>query len=179
MAKRFINQLVDGEALEDVFLLTDKQLRANRNAALYLLAELRDKTGAIQGRMWNVTEESTANVKPGDYVRVRGKVQTYLGGLQMILTHITPISPESVNPDDFVRSSGVDPVKLKGRLTEILTSLRTPDLRSLMQAFLADASLMEMFCKVPAGTKAHHAYRGGLLEHVVNMLEVGLRIGDL
>ena len=85
MAHRCINQLVDGEALEEVFLLGDKQLRANRNAALYLMAELRDKTGSITARMWNVTEESTAQIKPGDYVRVRGKVQLYLGTLQMII----------------------------------------------------------------------------------------------
>jgi 3'-5' exoribonuclease len=179
MAKRFINQLVDGEALEDVFLLTDKQLRANRNAALYLLVELRDKTGAIQSRMWNVTEESTGHVKPGDYVRVRGKVQTYLGGLQMIITHITPLPVESVNVDDFVRSSGIDGEKLRRRLTEILEGLANADARALMAAFLADDALMAMFCKVPAGTKAHHAYRGGLLEHVVNMLEAALRIVDL
>ncbi len=179
MAKRFINQLVDGEALEDIFLLTDKQLRANRNAALYLLVELRDKTGAIQGRMWNVTEESTGHVKPGDYVRIRGKVQTYLGGLQMIITHITPLPVESVNVDDFVRSSGIDGEKLRRRLTEILEGLANADARALMAAFLADDALMAMFCKVPAGTKAHHAYRGGLLEHVVNMLEAALRIVDL
>src|SRR5690349_9934619 len=62
MPRRFISSLSDGETIEEVFLLADKQLRANRNAALYLLVELRDKTGAINARMWNVTEDSVARV---------------------------------------------------------------------------------------------------------------------
>ena len=63
MARRFINTLSDGETIEEVYLLSDKQLRANRNAALYLLVELRDKTGGISARMWNVTEDATAHFR--------------------------------------------------------------------------------------------------------------------
>jgi 3'-5' exoribonuclease len=179
MAKRFINQLVDGESLEDVFLLSDKQLRANRNAALYLQAELRDKTGVLTARMWNITEESTSGVKPGDFVRVRGKLQTYLGSLQMIVTHIALVAPETVNEEDFVRTSGVNVAALTERLREVLGGLASEDLRVLMACFLDDGPFFEMFTKVPAGTRAHHAYKGGLLEHVVNMLNVWLRIADL
>ena len=179
MAHRCINQLVDGEALEEIFLLGDKQLRANRNAALYLMAELRDKTGTITARMWNVTEESTAQIKPGDYVRVRGKVQLYLGTLQMIITQIHAVSPEGLDPNDFIRQTGRDLVKLENRLVEILAGIESEELRVLMDCFLDDRPLRELFRTVPAGTKAHHAYKGGLLEHVVNMLETALRISDL
>ena len=56
MPRRYVNQLADGESVEEIFLLADKQLRANRNANLYLLAHLRDRTGMINGLMWNMTE---------------------------------------------------------------------------------------------------------------------------
>ena len=179
MARRFLNQLSDGEAVDDIFLLTDKQLRANRNANLYLLASLRDCTGILSGLMWNVTEETVAHINPGDYVRVRGKVQLYQGTLQVIVTHINPVPPEGLDPADFHPKSGVEVERLLGQLKEILLSIDDPPLKTLMECFLIDESLMRQFSQAPAGVKAHHAYHGGLLEHVVNILETARRIADL
>jgi 3'-5' exoribonuclease len=179
MPRRFINTLSDGETIEEVYLLADKQLRANRNAALYLLVELRDKTGAISARMWNVTEEAVAHVNPGDYVHVKGKVQLYQGAMQMIVSHVQPVPAERLDPADFVRQSQRDVGQLRARLRELLQSIDDPPLRTLMDCFLIDEALMAAFAMAPAGMKAHHAYQGGLIEHVVNMLEIADRIADL
>lgn len=179
MSRRFLNQLGDGDSVDDIFLLTDKQLRANRNANLYLLATLRDCTGVISGLMWNVAEESVAHINAGDYVRVRGKVQLYQGTLQIIVTHINSVPSEGLDPADFHPSTGVEVERLLGRLKEILLSIDDPPLRTLMECFLIDESLMRQFSQAPAGVKAHHAYHGGLLEHVVNILETAKRIADL
>lgn len=178
-ARRFINTLADGETIEEVYLLSDKQLRANRNAALYLLVELRDRSGAISARMWNVTEDAAAHVNPGDFVAVKGKVQLYQGALQMIISQIQAVPSERLDPADFVRQSERDVGQLSNRLREILRSVDEPALRMLMDCFLIDEALMTAFATAPAGMKAHHAFRGGLLEHVVNMLEIANRIADL
>ncbi|HEY3969404.1 MAG TPA: HD domain-containing protein [Planctomycetaceae bacterium] len=179
MARRFINTLSDGETIEEIFLLGDKQLRANRNAALYLLVELRDKTGAISARMWNVTEDAVAIVNPGDYVHVKGKVQLYQGALQMIISHVQPVPVERLDPSDFIKQSHRDLGQLTARLREILQSITDPSIRALLDCFLIDEPFMTAFATAPAGMKAHHAFQGGLLEHVVNMLEIGNRIHDL
>jgi len=179
MPRRFINTLSDGETIEEVYLLADKQLRANRNAALYLLVELRDKSGAISARMWNVTEEAMAPFNPGDYVHVRGKVQLYQGALQMIISHIQGVPTERLDPTDFVRQSPRDVGQLTARLREHLQSISDPHLRTLMDCFLIDEPLMAALTTAPAGMKAHHAYQGGLVEHIVNMLEIASRIADL
>lgn len=178
-SRRYINLLADGDNIEEIYLLSDKQLRANRNAALYLLVELRDRTGVISARMWNVTEESAAQVNPGDFVHVRGKVQLYQGALQMIVSQIQSVPAERLDPADFVRQSDRDLGQLTGRLREIVQSIDEPPLRMLIECFLIDGPLMDAFTTAPAGMKAHHAYRGGLLEHVVNMLEIASRIADL
>src|SRR5688572_8922694 len=120
MARRYLNQLADGDAVDDIFLLTDKQLRANRNANLYLLASLRDCTGLISGLMWNVSEETVSHINPGDYVRVKGKVQLYQGTLQAIVTHIHPVPSEGLDPADFHPRTGVAVERLLGRLNELL-----------------------------------------------------------
>ncbi|MSR57001.1 MAG: HD domain-containing protein [Planctomycetaceae bacterium] len=173
-----MNTLTDGETVEEVYLLSDKQLRANRNAALYLLVELRDRSGAISARMWNVTEDAAAHVNPGDFVAVKGKVQLFQGALQMIISQIQAVPSERLDPADFVRQSERDVGQLTNRLREILQSIDEPALRMLMDCFLIDEALMAAFTTAPAGMKAHHAFRGGLLEHVVNMLEIAKRIAD-
>ncbi len=179
MARRFLNQLNDGDAVDDIFLLTDKQLRANRNANLYLLASIRDCTGLINGLMWNVSEETVSHINAGDYVKVKGKVQLYQGTLQVIVTHISPVPSEGLDPADFHPKSGVEVERLLSQLKEILHSIDDPPLKTLMECFLIDEALMRQFSQAPAGVKAHHAYHGGLLEHVVNILETARRIADL
>ena len=110
MPRVFVKELKDGDSVNEIFLLADKQLRANRNANLYLLATLRDRTGVVSGLMWNVVEETVQHISAGDYVRVRGKVQLYQGGLQMIVTHIDQVPETSLDPEDFqslqVQTSG-------------------------------------------------------------------------
>ncbi|MCX7386407.1 MAG: OB-fold nucleic acid binding domain-containing protein [Planctomycetales bacterium] len=176
MVRVFVKELKDGDSVNEIFLLADKQLRANRNANLYLLATLRDRTGIVSGLMWNVAEEMVQNVSAGDYVRVRGKVQLYQGGLQMIMTHIDHVPRSSCDEEDFQVQSQANAAPLLARLKELLTSLRCAQLLTLAQCFLDDDALITGLCAAPAGVKAHHAYMGGLIEHVVSMSEVADRI---
>lgn len=179
MARQFLKELKDGDSVDEIYLLSEKQLRANRQANLFLLATLRDRTGQVSGLMWNITEDSVADVQAGDYVKVRGKMQLFQGNMQMILTHIRPVPAEQMNPEDFEQRPNADVEALLKRLRELLLSIEIPQLRTLMECFLIDNALMDDLAKAAAGVKTHHAYRGGLLEHVVNMLETAKRIRDL
>ncbi len=179
MSRRYVNTLGDGESIDEVYLLADRQLRSNRNAELYLLAQLRDRTGQVSGLLWNVREESLAGIQAGTYVRVRGKVQLYQGNLQVILTHISSASEEHLEPTDFIPGTSVETGRLLQRLEEILLSIKDPGLRTLMQFFIEDPVIREGLSRAPAGVKLHHAYHGGLLEHIVNLLETAERIIDL
>lgn len=159
-------------------MLAEKQLRANRNADLYLLATLRDSSGQMNGMMWNVTEESVAHVSNGDFVRVRGKVQLYQGTFQTIITHVDFVDPGQVNPEEFHPETSRDAAKYVARLKEMSEGLRS-DLRILMNCFFADEDLMADLAGAPAGIKAHHAYPGGLVEHTVTMMEVAAKLRDI
>ncbi len=179
MPRRYVNELKDGEAVDEVYLLADKQLRANRNADLYLLASLRDKTGMISGLMWNVTEELVAHVNAGDFVRVKGKIQLFQGTLQLIIKHIQTVPTEGLDPAEFHPRTGADVEKLLARMIELLSTIVNPHLRGLIDSFLSDEKLIDDLSRSPAGVKTHHAYHGGLLEHMVNILETAHRIRDL
>jgi 3'-5' exoribonuclease len=179
MSRKYLNEYKDGDAVDDVFLLAEKTLRANRNANLYLLAVLRDKTGTIAGLQWNVTEQGTGHFNAGDFVRAKGKIQLYQGGLQMIVTGIQPVSAEGLDPAEFhPQPSGETPARLE-RMRELLGTLTNPHLAALVDAFWADEAFLAAFAQTPAGVKAHHAYRGGLVEHVLNILETAERLKDL
>ncbi len=179
MARQYVKDLRHGDTVEEIYLLIEKQLRANRNAALYLLAGLKDRTGVINGLMWNVVEDQFGHFEAGDYVRVKGKVQLYQGSLQMILTHINPVAAEEVDVQEFQSQPAHHVERYMSRLREILLSIDERNLRTLMECFLVDEPLMQLLARAPAGIKVHHAYEGGLIEHMITMLETARRIEDL
>jgi 3'-5' exoribonuclease len=179
MARRFVNQLANGDSVDDPFLVADKQLRANRQGSLYLHLELRDKSGSVGARLWNASEALARTFEPGDYLHVKGKTQLFQGALQLILTHIDVVDPSRVEPEDFLPQTTQNVAKLTARLRELLFTITDPHLRALVECFLIDEEFVRKFTTAPAGIKNHHAYHGGLLEHVVTLLTIASRIVDL
>jgi 3'-5' exoribonuclease len=171
MSRRFVKQLADSDNLEEVYLVTDKQLRANRNGNLYLQIELRDRTGSISARLWNAGENLCRMFEVGDFLFIRGKVQLFQGALQVILNHIERAETEKVDLADFLPHTEQDVSKLLDRLRGTLLRLANPNLRALAECFFMDDDFLRSFCQVPAGVRNHHAYIGGLLEHVVTLLD--------
>ena len=176
MTRRYANQIGHQETIDQVFMVGEKQLRPNRNGNLYLQFEVSDRTGSIDARMWNASEAVYKSFANGDYVRVEGTTQLFQGAVQLIASRVTKIDPGEVCADDFTPLPAVAVDKLIVRLAEILRGMTDPHLRNLAECFLLDEPLMARFARAPAGVKNHHAYHGGLLEHVVNLMEVVVRI---
>ncbi len=176
MSRRFVQQMADGDTIEEVYLITDKQLRANRNGNLYLQIELRDRTGSISARLWNAGENLFRMFDVGDFLLVRGKVQLFQSALQVILNHIERAEAEKVDLADFLPHTEQDVGKLLERLRGTLLRLANPNLRALAECFFMDDDFVRGFCQVPAGVRNHHAYLGGLLEHVVTLMDAAERL---
>jgi len=179
MGRRWISDLKDGDLVEEVYFLADRQLRANRNAALYLSVDLRDRTGVINARQWNVTEVSCDPIQSGLYVKVRGKVQVFQGALQMILSHITPVTADGLDPADFEAGPPQNVAALLEELKAAMATVSRPVLQKLVAAVFADDALVQQLCNLPAGVKAHHAYRGGLIEHLTTLSRMVVRVCDV
>jgi 3'-5' exoribonuclease len=176
MSRQYVQLMSDGDTVEEVYLITDKQLRANRNGNLYLQVELRDRTGSISARLWNAGEQLFRSFDTGDFLMVRGKVQLFQGALQMILSHVVRVESEKVNLSDFLPHTEHDVSKLLERMRAILLRLANPHLRALVECFLMDDAFLHDFSHAPAGVRNHHAYVGGLLEHVVTLLDAADRL---
>src|SRR5437868_7765201 len=120
MNRRFVQDLKDGDNLDEVFLASDKQLRANRNGNLYIQLDLHDRTGTISARLWNAGEHLFRSFDSGDFLRVKGKVQLFQGSLQMILSHVERMPAEKVDLADFLPHTEHDVSKLLERLRQLM-----------------------------------------------------------
>lgn len=178
MPRRFVNEFGHQESVDQIFLAQQKQLRPNRNGNLYLQVELSDRTGSISARMWNASETEYRNFDDGDFVRVEGSTQLYQGAVQLIATNICKARHDEVEYADFMPLTPADIDRLALRLASLLRSMTNPHLRNLADCFLLDEEFMGRFTRCPAGVKNHHAYLGGLLEHVVSLMEVIDRVID-
>ncbi len=176
MSRRFVSQLNHNEQIEQVFLASNKQLRPNRQGNLYLQLELSDRSGSIQTRMWNASDNDYKAFENGDYVHVEGAVQLFQGNLQLIAQRVRKARPDEVDESDFMTLQTDDIAKMRDRLIEILRGIKSAPLLALVDAYLNDEVFMGKFTRAPAGMKNHHAYQGGLLEHVLSMLELVLAI---
>ena len=179
MPRRLITELQPQTQIDQLFLATHKQLRPNRNGQLYLQVDLADKSGTITGRLWNASDDDFDAFEDGDYVRVEGHTQLYSGSLQLIVTAIERADPRTVDETEFRVLSTADVDRLRAELAALAGTVRAAPVRELVAEILADEALMAAFCRSPAGVKHHHAYAGGLLDHVVNLLRLADRVAPL
>jgi len=176
--RRFVVQLRPQEAVDQVFLASDKQLRPNRNGNYYLQLELSDRSGSVDARLWNASEQDYRSFDNGDYVRVEGSTQLFQGKVQIIASHVRRVRVDEVNEEDFKTLDSRKIEHLAARLNEMLWQIKSPPLRNLAECFLTDEQFMQKLVKAPAAMKNHHAYQGGLIEHVVGVMELVLLIAD-
>ncbi|HWB09394.1 MAG TPA: HD domain-containing protein [Pirellulales bacterium] len=179
MPRRLVSQFGHQEAIDQVFLVSQKQLRPNRNGNLYLQVELSDRSGTISARMWNASESDYRNFDDGDFVRVEGNTQLYQGCLQLIAANICKARDDEIDYGDFMPITPQEIDGLANRLRELLRGMKNAHLLTLAECFLIDDEFMSRFTRAPAGVKNHHAYVGGLLEHVIGLMEVCHRIAPL
>src|SRR5689334_3143322 len=126
MPRRYVVEFGHQEAVDQVFLASQKQLRPNRNGNLYLQVELSDRSGSISARMWNATDSDYRAFEDGDFVRVEGTAQVYQGAIQLIATNICRARDDEVEAGDFMPLTPVEIDQLANRLAALLRSIRDP-----------------------------------------------------
>ena len=175
--RRFVTDLTDTENVDQIFIANEKQLRTNRNGNLYIQVRLSDRTGSITAMLWNAQQNQFDSFQNGDYIKVQGTAQLYNGNMQVLAKKIELCRDTDIDESDFITLSTGEVDKMIGRVGEILRGMESSDLRNLADCFLTDEAFIEQFRSAPAGVKNHHAYKGGLLEHVLSLMEVCLVVG--
>jgi len=169
-----VKDLQENNQINETLLLLDKQLKPFRNkSGSFLEVELRDSTGSIRGRLWENGEEVYQRLSVGNPVEVTGRIQEFMGELQIILDSIED-SHKSCSPEDFMPFLE-NYQEIKEEFLEQLEELKrrasfsAEEIKVLLD-HVFETRFLEEFCKTPAAIKYHHAYLGGLMHHTLNVV---------
>jgi 3'-5' exoribonuclease len=167
----------EGKLFDGYFLLLSKQQRTTKTNKPYLNLILGDKTGQLEGRVWDLTDPRIAkDFDRGDIVKARGSASRFDDRLQMKIDQLRVALPSEVDKTDFLPSTQYDVAELWRQLLGFVDSFTDPDLKRLLTALLDDPALAQAYREAPAARQLHHAWLGGLLEHVVSLLTLADRI---
>ncbi|MCK5000643.1 MAG: HD domain-containing protein [Anaerohalosphaera sp.] len=176
MAHLFVDQIKAGQQFEDVFMVTQPVLRNTTKGDLYIAMFLSDKTGKLNGRMWQATQQIYDSLPSEGFVKIRGKSELYQGAMQVIINDVIVVDPDQVSLSDYMPRTEKNVAEMFNEVNTILGEIKIPTVRALLTEFLTDKDLMKQFCTAPAAVQMHHNYLGGLLEHTHNMLKVAKSI---
>ena len=169
-----IKDFQNHEEISETFLLLSKQLKPFRNkSGSYLEVELRDSTGSIKGRLWENGEDAYHYLSEGKPVEVKGRIQEFMGGLQLIIDYIET-SNCSCGPEDFLPRLQ-NYAEIKEEFIDKLETLKeraewssAGEVKILLENIF-DNTFLERFCEAPAAIKYHHPYLGGLMHHTLGV----------
>ena len=171
-----IAELKAGDTLDDIYRVASKDLRTTNNGSLYIHAIIADRSGQVVARMWNATQALYDSLPEGGLAGLRGRVESYKGRPQLIIDGVRTIEPGTVDASDFLPATELDVEALWKRVVEILRTVESPELKALLAKFIKDPQFAANFKRAPAARGLHHAYLGGLLEHTLNVLELGVLV---
>ena len=172
MAHLYIKDIQPGQQLQDIYMVTQPVLRNTTRGDLYIAMFLSDKTGKVNGRMWQATEELYQSIPSEGFLAIRGKSELYQGNMQIVVNDIQVVEPDQVRLMDYMPRTEKNIGEMFEQVKTILDTIKNEDLKRLVDAFFSDQALMKQFCIAPAAMQMHHNYLGGLLEHTLNMLNV-------
>jgi 3'-5' exoribonuclease len=175
-AHKFINTIGPGETINAIYVVREPILRSTTRGDLYIAMFLCDRTGQLNGRMWQASEVVYKSLPKPGFVHVQGRSELYQNNLQIVVNNIAAIDPSKVKVEDYLARTSKDCGVMFTEVKEIVGSIKHPQLAALTAAFLADEPLMKSFCAAPGGMKMHHDCIGGLLEHTHSMLRVAKTI---
>jgi 3'-5' exoribonuclease len=172
LKKLFVEQINERDLVETVFLVRDKNLAMAKNGKPYLTLKLMDRTGEIEGRIWDNADYIAGLFSKDDFVQVQGKASLYLGKMQLVVQSLSCMNEDDVDLADFLPVSKFSTAELQAKLGEKVASIKQDHFRQLMQLFLDDPGFMEMYSAAPAAKTMHHVFLGGLLEHSLSVADL-------
>lgn len=176
MKTLFVGDIRENQAVDSVFLVAAKNHGVTKSGSGYLILKLMDRSGEIEGRVWERAEAIGKAFERNDFVRVRGQATLYRGRVQIRVQEIARADEREVASEDFLPRSPSDPEEMAKELMATLRTMKDPHLSALAEAFFADQSFMDLFKRAPAGKTIHHPYLGGLLEHTLSLLKLILKV---
>jgi 3'-5' exoribonuclease len=169
MKSPYVSELEPSQITTGVFLVQNKEIRQKKTGEPYLSLLIGDRTGDIEAKMWDNVAEVVETFEKDDFVRAKGLVQIYNNRPQFVVHRMRRVEESEVDLADFFPASQRDPQDMLGELRGIVLGMENRYLRALLELFLADEEIVRRLVRAPAAKFIHHAFLGGLLEHVLSL----------
>lgn len=165
----YLQNIKQGDLVRSSFLVVEKNMAFSQKGSPYLNLRLKDKTGEVDGKIWENAAELDQRFKRGDIVHVEGRAIHYKNALQITVSDIKAIPLEETNPADYLPSTQKDPEAMFHELMGFVDKMKNKHLQELLRRFFENEETADLFKKAPAAKGFHHIYLGGLLEHTLSV----------
>ena len=154
------------------FVVASKQVKAKKTGEPYLALTLSNRTGQLEAKMWDNVAGVMETFEQDDFIKVKGLLNKYNGRYQITIHKLRRLEEQEVDPADYLPKCPRDIEELWRDLGAFVATLENPHLKALIEAFMADPEIAPAYKTAPAAKTLHHAYVGGLLDHVVSLFRL-------
>ena len=166
---QFINKLKDGDALKSIYHVKVKSQATAKTGKDYFNVQFSDRTGAIDGRIWDTTSPAIEEFKVGDFVEVEGEVISYNNQLQLKISRLRVADKSEFNSEDYFARSKYDRNEMAKELDSFIDEVKNVNFKKLLKSFFVDdKSFRERFLNHQGAKTVHHSFVSGLLEHTLS-----------
>ncbi len=169
----YVSDLTPDTTITSFFLVCEKELRSTREGKPFLRLELSDRSGTIEARLWDNAETLAHAFERDDIVKVQARVENYRNKVQLAVEKLRLAEPAEVDLADYFPHTLEDIEQLYGRLREHVAEIKNPWLSRLVSGVVEDPAISPRLKRAPAAKMMHHAFLGGLLEHIVSLCDLG------
>jgi 3'-5' exoribonuclease len=160
----------ENKVITSSFVVVSKQVKPKKTGEPYLALTLGDRTGQIEAKMWDNVEEFIDVFEQDDFLKVKGLINKYKNRFQLTIHKLRRMPDAEIDFADYLPKTSKNIDELWNTLTDFVATFENPQLKSLVDLFLADPEITDRYRIAPAAKSLHHAYIGGLLDHVVSLL---------
>ncbi len=159
----------ENKIITSSFVVVSKQVKAKKSGEPYLALTLGDRAGQIEAKMWDNVEEFIDIFEQDDFLKIKGLINKYKNRFQLTIHKLRRMQDAEVDFSDYLPKTTKDIDELWRTLTDFVGTFENPHLKSLVDLFLSDQEIADRYRIAPAAKTLHHAYIGGLLDHVVSL----------
>lgn len=178
MEVKSIKDFLSGDKVQNFFIIKSVEDKTSSNNKRYLDLNLGDKTGEINGKLWDSKEEDKEKFTVGMLIKVRGTVTAWQNNLQLRIDMIRPAQEkDGVMISDYVPSAPIDSIFMYESILNYINSMKNKSIKDIVKSIFE--SKKDKLMHYPAAMKNHHSIRGGLLYHIFTMLKVGEKLASI
>lgn len=159
----------ENKVVTSTFVVVAKQIKPKKTGEPYLALTLGDRSGQLEAKMWDNVEEVLNAFDQDDFLKIKGLVNKYKNRFQLTIHKLRKLGDTEIEFSDYLPKTTKNIEELWQTLTGFIDSFQDPHLKALVQAFMSDPEIASAYRNAPAAKTLHHAYIGGLLDHVVSL----------